>query len=129
MTLTQAARRVGVQPATLRRWVGHGLIPQYDGEWTPAAIGTARVVARMRERGHSLAQIERATEGDYYGREVNLASRVAARSAGGEVLVTRPVVECAGPQLEFERIAEVKLKGLSESTEVFIARQRKEPAG
>ena len=39
-----------------------GLIPQYDGEWTPAAIGQARVVARMRERGHSLEQIRTATE-------------------------------------------------------------------
>ena len=29
-------------------------------------------------------------DGDYYGREVNLAARVAARAAGGEVLVTRP---------------------------------------
>ena len=35
-------------------------------------------------------------DGDYYGRDVNIASRVAARSAGGEVLVTRPVVEHAG---------------------------------
>jgi adenylate cyclase len=67
-------------------------------------------------------------EGDYYGREVNIASRVAARSAGGEVLVTRPVVEVAGPHLEFERIAEVTLKGFSESTEVFIARQKEEQA-
>jgi adenylate cyclase len=65
-------------------------------------------------------------EGDYYGRDVNIASRVAARSAAGEVLVTRPVVECAGSHLEFERIAEVKLKGFSEPTEVFIARQRAE---
>jgi adenylate cyclase len=65
-------------------------------------------------------------EGDYYGRDVNIASRVAARSAAGEVLVTRPVVECAGSHLEFQRIAEVKLKGFSEPTEVFIARQRAE---
>ncbi len=35
-------------------------------------------------------------DGDYYGREVNIASRVAARSAAGEVLVTRPVVEAPG---------------------------------
>ncbi len=67
-------------------------------------------------------------DGDYYGREINLASRVAARSAGGEVLVTRPVVEYSQtPHLEFERIAEVTLKGFSESTEIFIARQRGEP--
>ena len=62
MTFAEAARRVGVKPATLRRWTQRGLIPQYDGEWTPAAIGTARVVARMRERGHSVADIARATK-------------------------------------------------------------------
>jgi adenylate cyclase len=60
-------------------------------------------------------------DGDYYGREVNLAARVVARSAGGEVLVTRTVVDGAGTHLEFERIGEVKLKGFSEATELFIA--------
>ncbi|HTX45938.1 MAG TPA: adenylate/guanylate cyclase domain-containing protein [Solirubrobacteraceae bacterium] len=65
-------------------------------------------------------------DGDYYGRDVNIASRVAARSAGGEVLVTRPVVENAGSHLEFDRIAEVRLKGFREPTEIFIARLRNE---
>jgi adenylate cyclase len=63
-------------------------------------------------------------EGDYYGRDVNIASRVAARSAGGEVLVTRPVVEHAGPHLEFERIAEIRLKGFTDTTEIFISRRQ-----
>jgi adenylate cyclase len=62
VTLKEAAERVGVTPATLRRWIGQGLIPQYDGEWTPAAIGQGRVVAKMRERGHSLNEIRTATE-------------------------------------------------------------------
>jgi adenylate cyclase len=61
-------------------------------------------------------------DGDYYGREVNQAARVAARAAGGEVLVTRPVVELAGGHLEFERIGEVRLKGFDEPTELFVAR-------
>jgi adenylate cyclase len=61
-------------------------------------------------------------DGDYYGRDINIASRVGARSAGGEVLVTRPVVEHAGSNLEFERIGEVKLKGFTEPTEMFVAR-------
>jgi adenylate cyclase len=60
-------------------------------------------------------------DGDYYGREVNLAARVAARAAGGEVMVTRPVVEAAGGYLEFERIGEVRLKGFAEPTELFVA--------
>jgi len=62
-------------------------------------------------------------DGDYYGRDVNIASRVAARSAGGEVLVTRPVVDqTANNHLRFERIADVRLKGFRLSTEIFIAR-------
>ncbi len=65
-------------------------------------------------------------DGDYFGRDVNIASRVAARSAGGEVLVTRPVVEQGSAYLEFERIGEVRLKGFSHSTEIFLARQREE---
>jgi adenylate cyclase len=65
-------------------------------------------------------------DGDYYGREVNQAARVAARAAGGEVLVTRPVVEAAGSHLEFEPIGEVRLKGFKESTELFLARQAEE---
>lgn len=61
-------------------------------------------------------------DGDYYGREVNQAARVAARSAGGEVLVTRPVVDQAGRDLEFEPIGEVRLKGFTGVTELFLAR-------
>jgi adenylate cyclase len=61
-------------------------------------------------------------DGDYYGSAVNLAARVGARAAGGEVLVTRPVREAAGSHLEFRRIGEVRMKGFSEPTELFLAR-------
>ena len=60
LSLNDAARRAGVKPATLRRWAREGVIPQFDGEWTPAAAAHARIVARLRERGHSLAQIREA---------------------------------------------------------------------
>jgi adenylate cyclase len=60
-------------------------------------------------------------DGDYYGREVNQAARVVARAAGGEVLVTRPVVDVAVgvDGLQFHRIGEVTLKGFSDATELF----------
>ena len=64
-------------------------------------------------------------DGDYYGRAVNLAARVVARAAGGEVLVTREVREAAGPNLAFAHIGEVKLKGFDEATELFLARPAK----
>ena len=47
---------------TLRRWVKSGLIPHYGGDWTAGAVGHARVISRLRERGHSLQQIRQATE-------------------------------------------------------------------
>jgi adenylate cyclase len=65
-------------------------------------------------------------DGDYYGREVNQAHRVAARAAGGEVIVTRPVVEASGSHLVFERIGEVSLKGFTAPTELFLARPAEE---
>jgi len=67
-------------------------------------------------------------DGDYYGREINQAARVVARAGGGEVLVTRPVVDVAAgfDSVKFERIGEVGLKGFSEPTELFIASVRGE---
>jgi adenylate cyclase len=55
-------------------------------------------------------------DGDYFGRDVNLASRVVARARGGEVLVTDTVVDAVSDpsHLSFEAIGEVKLKGFSE---------------
>jgi adenylate cyclase len=64
-------------------------------------------------------------DGEYYGREVNLAARVAARAAGGEVLVTRAVDEAAGSGLARERIGEVRLKGFTQATELFLAYPRR----
>jgi adenylate cyclase len=67
-------------------------------------------------------------DGDYYGRDVNQAARVVARAAGGEVLVTRPVVDVAGglDGVNFKRIGEVGLKGFDEPTELFTASTREE---
>jgi adenylate cyclase len=52
-------------------------------------------------------------DGDYFGRDVNLAARVVARARGGEVLVTDTVTDQISDSdyLEFEAIGEVKLKG------------------
>lgn len=61
-TLAEVASRAGVSAATVRRWVKEGLIPQYEGAWTPAAVAQVRIVGRLRERGHTLEQIRRANE-------------------------------------------------------------------
>jgi adenylate cyclase len=62
LTLGQVAARAGVSPATVGRWVKKGLVPGYEGSWTPAAVAYVRVVARLRARGHTLEQIKRASD-------------------------------------------------------------------
>jgi len=101
---------VGSDPAALTEWaVG---FQRRQGGRTPPRIAVHYGVALYRD-------------GDYYGRDVNIASRVGARAGGAEVLVTRPVVEHSTARgLEFDRIADVRLKGFNESTEIFIARER-----
>jgi adenylate cyclase len=55
-------------------------------------------------------------DGDYFGREVNLASRVVARARGGEVLATDAVVADLSDRshLRIDNIGQVKLKGFNE---------------
>lgn len=59
ISLSEAARRSGVPESTLKRWAGQRVLPTVDG-WTTTAAAQARVVARMRERGHSLRDIRAA---------------------------------------------------------------------
>ena len=111
-TLGDEVMVVGPDPAALTAWaVGlqSGIVA---GEPSPR-IGIHYGEALYRD-------------GDYFGREVNQAARVVARAGGGEVLVTRPVVELADGTdgLQFARIGEVQLKGFSEPTELFTVGAR-----
>src|SRR5882762_5634701 len=67
ISLSEASRRSGVPASTLKRWGEEKVIPVRRGRWTATAAAQARVVARMRERGHSLEDLKRA------GREGRLA--------------------------------------------------------
>jgi adenylate cyclase len=58
--LNEAARISGVSPTTLKRWARAKVIPVRNGQWTTTAAAQARVVARMRDRGHSLDELRRA---------------------------------------------------------------------
>jgi adenylate cyclase len=111
-TLGDEVMVVGSDPAALAKWAVE-LPSALPPEEPPPRIGLHYGEALYRE-------------GDYYGRDVNQAARVVARAGGGEVLVTRAVVDMAGGlgELEFDRIGEVGLKGFSEPTELFLASAR-----
>jgi adenylate cyclase len=58
ISLSEAARRSGVPASTLKRWAEEKIVPVRRGRWTATAAAQARVVARMRERGYSLADLK-----------------------------------------------------------------------
>jgi adenylate cyclase len=61
-------------------------------------------------------------EGDYFGRTVNNASRIADYARPGEVLVTQQVVEVAGDApVTFTEIGPVELKGVSGTRRLHAA--------
>jgi adenylate cyclase len=61
ISVEAAADLAGVSVSTLQRWARDRVVPlQGGGRWTRTAAAQARVVARMRERGHSLNEIKSA---------------------------------------------------------------------
>jgi adenylate cyclase len=111
-TLGDEVMVVATDPVALTGWAVQ-LQQHVDREQPPPRIGIHYGEALYRD-------------GDYFGREVNQAARVVARAAGGEVLVTRPVVDMASgvDGVRFKRIGEIGLKGFPEPTELFTASPR-----
>jgi adenylate cyclase len=64
-------------------------------------------------------------EGDYFGRTVNAAARIADYARPGEVLVSQEVVEASAVSgVVFSEIGPVELKGLTEPLRLHAARLR-----
>ena len=60
--------------------------------------------------------------GDYYGRTVNLAARIAAHANPGQVLVTHNVAQATPPQhATFQQTTELQLKGFAHPIPVLEA--------
>lgn len=63
-------------------------------------------------------------DGDYLGRTVNLAARIADYARPGEVIVSQEVVEAAdGAPVSFEEIGPVELKGIKGTLRLHAARR------
>ncbi|MDQ2700190.1 MAG: MerR family transcriptional regulator [Actinomycetota bacterium] len=123
ISLNEAARRAGVSAATLTRWAEEKVVPVRKGRWTPAAAAQARVVARMRERGHTLEELKQA------GRDGKLAfgftedafadttervsiSRAAMETGLSESLIERIMVVLGTPSGRERTLTEVDVEAL-----------------
>jgi class 3 adenylate cyclase len=111
------------------KWVGDGVMFRFRDP-SGAVVSSLDMVEEIPAAGLPAAHVGVAAGpvirqgGDYYGRTVNLASRISDRAAGGQVLVSEPVVEMASIRgVTFVRIGPVELKGLRGPVDLFEARR------
>ena len=63
-------------------------------------------------------------EGDYFGRTVNIAARIAEYARPGEVLVSQEVVDVsAGAPVTFMEVGPVELKGVLDTLRLYTVRR------
>jgi adenylate cyclase len=110
------------------KWLGDGVMLHFRDPAGAVAAALA-MVAQLPRAGLPPAHVGVAAGpvvvqgGDYFGRTVNLASRVAARAEAGQVLVTEPVaVAVAGDGVIFTDLGALRLEGFSAPVRVLEAR-------
>jgi adenylate cyclase len=112
------------------KWLGDGVMFHFR-EPGPGVLAALEMVegARAEDLPPAHVGLHAGTvlvqEGDYFGRTVNLAARIADYARQGEVLVSDEVVGAAGEMdaLTFEPIGPVELKGISEAVRLHVARR------
>jgi adenylate cyclase len=117
----------GGQPV---KWLGDGVMFYFPdpGQGVLAALDMMQgVEAKAIPPAHVGIHAGRVVfqEGDYFGRTVNIAARIAEYARPGEVLVSQEVVDAAdGAPVTFTEIGPVELKGVSGTLRLHAARRR-----
>jgi adenylate cyclase len=111
------------------KWLGDGVMLHFR-EPAAAVEASLSMVGQVPEAGLPPAHVGVAAGpvvvqgGDYFGRTVNLASRVAARAQAGQVLVTAPVAEAPTPDgVSYAEVGDLQLKGFAAPVRVLEARR------
>jgi adenylate cyclase len=109
------------------KWLGDGVMVHFR-EPAGAVLAALHLVAQLPQAGLPPAHVGVAAGpvvaqgGDYFGRTVNLAARIAARAGAGQVLVSDSVVESASPEgVAFAAVGEVQLKGFARPVRLLEA--------
>ena len=112
----RSAREHGGVPV---KWLGDGVMVHFR-EPAGAVLSALGLVAQLPEAGLPPVHVGVAAGpvvvqgGDYFGRTVNLAARIAARAGAGQVLVSQRVVESASPGgVSFVGLGELRLEGFA----------------
>jgi adenylate cyclase len=112
------------------KWLGDGVM-SYFREPAGAVLAALGMVARLPEAGLPPAHVGVAAGpvvvqgGDYFGRTVNLAARIAVHAGAGQVLVSQRVADSAAPEgVTFVESEELRLEGFAHPVRVLEARRR-----
>ena len=110
------------------KWLGDGVM-FYFREPAAAVLAAVELVEVVGRQGLPPAHVGIHAgpvvfqEGDYFGRTVNLAARIAEYARPGEVLVSQEVVDAAeGGPVTFTEIGPVELKGVPGTLRLYTAR-------
>jgi adenylate cyclase len=128
--LAGLVRRSALEHAgTPVKWLGDGVM-FYFREPRDAVLAAVEMVEVVGSQGLPPAHVGIHVgpvvfqEGDYFGRTVNLASRIAEYARPGEVLVSQEVVNAAdGGPVTFTEIGPVELKGVPGALRLYTARR------
>jgi adenylate cyclase len=111
------------------KWLGDGVMVHYR-EPAGAVLSALGLVEQLPEAGLPPAHVGVAAGpvviqgGDYFGRTVNLAARIAAHATAGQVLVSRRVAEAAAPEgVRFQELGELRLPGFTRPVPLLEASQ------
>jgi len=110
------------------KWLGDGVMVHFR-EPAGAVLSALRMVRQLPEAGLPPAHVGVAAGpvvaqgGDFFGRTVNVAARIAASAGEGQVLVSGSVAEAAPPPgVTFVEVGELRLKGIARPVRVLEAR-------
>jgi adenylate cyclase len=109
------------------KWLGDGVMVHFRDP-AGAVLAALRLVAQLPEAGLPPAHVGVAAGpvvvqgGDYFGRTVNLAARIAARAGAGQVLVSQRVAESALAEgVSFVELEELRLEGFARPVRLLEA--------
>jgi adenylate cyclase len=122
----RSAREHGGVPV---KWLGDGVMVHYR-EPAGAVRSALQLVEEVPEAGLPPAHVGVAAGpvvvqgGDYFGRTVNLAARIASRAGPGQVLVSQSVAESApSAGVALVELGELRLEGFARPVRLLEARR------
>jgi class 3 adenylate cyclase len=111
------------------KWLGDGVMVHFHDS-AGAVLAALRLVEECPQAGLPPAHAGVAAGpvvtqgGDYFGRTVNLAARIAAQAGAGQVLVSGSVTDSPPPQgVAFAEVGEVRLQGFARPVRLLEARR------